>query len=151
MAQHGRGAFFDMGDGDDVMVGTDHGDGFIGGRGTNWIDGGAQNGTYPDGNPASDSVDVYATSLAARDTISFQALSAGSTGLDAQAFGMGYQFKIVAGDEIDYVKNVEFLAVHVWTDKDNDGERDYDTEISDVRHFALDPNQQGVIVVGQAP
>ncbi|WP_296944968.1 hypothetical protein [uncultured Massilia sp.] len=150
MDQYQRGAWIDLGAGDDAVTGTRYLDNIVGGRGTNWIDGGDDLGTTPDGGDAADMLEVYVGSVAERDAVAYTVLGAGSTGLDALAFQQGYRIKLVAagGAEVDYLKNVENLKVGVWIDRDQDGVRDYDTEVADIVYRSFDPDAQGVVLVG---
>ena len=60
MTDNKRGIWVDLANGDDTIVGSPFGDSFsITGTGVKKIDGGANEGTTPQGNVARDSVDVY--------------------------------------------------------------------------------------------
>jgi hypothetical protein len=148
MDKYQRGAWINLGDGNDVVAATNYGDNINVGKGLNWVNGGTNTGTTPNGNPASDVLEVNVASLAERDAVTWQVLKADATGEDGRAYAEGFRFKVVAPGEIDYLVNVEQLSVSVWNDLDGDGQRDYDTEVSGVVWVNLDPNAQGVILVG---
>jgi uncharacterized delta-60 repeat protein len=124
MAEFQRGFVADMGMGDDVVVGSGYGDRFILGAGTNYADGGANLGTLKD------RVDVFVPNLAAASTVQLSALGANLTGVDAAAAAQGYTHKLVFGQEISFLKNIEELHIQVWNDLDGDGLRDYSTDAS---------------------
>ncbi|MEI7539035.1 MAG: hypothetical protein WCJ76_17595, partial [Comamonadaceae bacterium] len=131
MVRDQRGVNADLGSGNDTATGSAYGDNFSMGAGTNYVDGGTNLGTTPWGGKAIDSMDVYvmagatpaltATAVAA---VTVTTLDASSTGVDKTAFDAGYTSKIVAGSEIDYVKNVENVNVQVWNDANNNGQKD---------------------------
>jgi uncharacterized delta-60 repeat protein len=129
MAKQGRGVWVDGGAGNDTLVGSAYGDNFIGGAGVNRIDGGANGGTDPNGNPASDTLEVFVANQAAADAVTVTALTAGMSGADGDAYAQGYRHKVVNGTaETDYVKNVEQLNIQIWNDKDGDGQRDFSSD-----------------------
>ena len=45
-------------------------------------------------------------------------------GADAQAYADGYTYKVVADGEVDYVKNIEAINLHVWNDANGNGARE---------------------------
>jgi hypothetical protein len=124
MAQYGRGVSMNMGAGDDTVVGTQWGDYFNMGPGVNHVDGGANIGTDPSGNPATDHVDVVVADAAAASAVTVTQLTAASTGADLDAYNQGYAFKVSAGAETDYLKNVENVGVTIWNDANGNGQMD---------------------------
>ncbi|VXC14391.1 hypothetical protein [Massilia sp. 9I] len=147
MNQYQRGAWINLGGGNDVVTTTAYGDNINVGKGTNWVDGGAQGGTAPNGNPVNDVLEINTVSLAERKTVSFQVLNASMTGEDGRAFAAGYQFKVMAPGETDYVKNVELLAVNVWNDANSNGQRE-ESEITEQIWVTPDLNAAGIVVIG---
>ncbi len=133
MTAHQRGVYIDAKGGGDTVMASAYGDVVVLGKGVNYLDGGTNLGLAPHGGPSIDMLEIYVATLAERDAVSFSALSASSTGDDAAAYAAGYQYKILAAGETDYVRNVEQFSVHVWNDVDGDGQRDYGptSEISD--------------------
>jgi hypothetical protein len=97
---------------------------FVLGKGVNYLDGGAHQGSHPWGQ-SGDILDIYVGSQAELEAVQLVALTGTLSGLDAAAQAAGYQYKIVAGAEIDYVKNLEQYNVSIWDDKNGDGVRDY--------------------------
>jgi hypothetical protein len=124
MAEYGRGVSFDLLGGGDTVTGTQYGDMFVLGKGVNYLDGGAHQGSHPWGQ-SGDILDIYVGSQAELEAVQLVALTGTLSGLDAAAQAAGYQYKIVAGAEIDYVKNLEQYNVSIWDDKNGDGVRDY--------------------------
>ena len=127
MDAYQRGVYVDTGAGNDTIVGSAYADHFVAGAGINWIDGGAHAGPTPQGG-ASDQLDIYVPDAAAAAQVKAVVLTAGMSGDDALAFQKGYTYKIVAGAEIDYVKNVEVVYIHIWNDANGDGLRDYEVQ-----------------------
>jgi hypothetical protein len=127
MAEYGRGVSFEMAGGGDTVTGTQYGDMFVMGKGVNYIDGGAHLGSHPWGQ-SGDILDIFVGSIAERDAVTLVALTGNLSGADAAAQAAGYQYKIVAGSEIDYIKGIEQYNVSVWEDKDGDGQRDYSND-----------------------
>jgi hypothetical protein len=125
MSHDSRGIYADMGGGNDTVIGSNWGDQIIGGTGVNYIDGGTNLGTSPGGTAAVDELQVYVPDAATAAAVTVTALSASSTGADGEAFVAGYTYKLVAGAETDYVKNMERYTVWIWNDLDHDGQRDY--------------------------
>ncbi|MCC2955192.1 hypothetical protein LK542_06110 [Massilia sp. IC2-477] len=147
MNQYGRGAWVSLGDGNDVVAATIYGDNINVGKGLNWVDGGTNLGTTPDGFPAGDVLEINVATLAQRNAVTYQVLTAGMSGEDAHAYAEGFKFKVVAQDQIDYLVNVEQLALNVWNDANGNGQREA-SEITDQVWVTLDPNAQGIVVVG---
>ncbi|RLM51050.1 hypothetical protein DVK02_17130, partial [Halobellus sp. Atlit-31R] len=117
MTELGRGARFDLGAGDDTLVGTSGSDEIYAGSGINRIDGGGHAGTYPfGGGPGRDTLHVLVADQAAANAVAVTRLGAGMTGADAEAFAAGYEVKVVNGSETDYVKNVEMIKIFRWAD-----------------------------------
>jgi uncharacterized delta-60 repeat protein len=140
MAQHGRGVYVDLGNGDDTITGSAFGDDITAGAGTNYVDGGANTGSMPGGAAGADRLEVYVANQAQANAVAITALGADSTGKDAAAFAAGYRYKVVNGTtEIDYVKNIEQVAVTIWDDKNGDGIRD-GGELATVRTIGFAPN-----------
>ncbi len=137
MDAHQRGVYVDSGAGNDSIVGSAYGDNFAAGAGTNWIDGGAQAGSMPNGGRARDQLEVYVADAAAAAQVRAVVLTAGMRGDDALAFEKGYTYKIVAGAEIDYVKNIETVNIHTWNDANGNGQREYNGEVQFVRRISL--------------
>jgi uncharacterized delta-60 repeat protein len=125
MAKDGRGIYADMGGGNDTVIGSQWGDQVTGGAGVNYIDGGANLGTGPDGNPGADVLQLFVATSAEAAAVTMTQLVSTMTGTDKAAFDAGYTFKVVSGNEIDYVKNMERYTISIWDDKDHDGQRDY--------------------------
>ncbi|MEI6601564.1 MAG: hypothetical protein WCN21_13875, partial [Comamonadaceae bacterium] len=121
MQSYGRGVAVRMGAGDDTVLGSAYGDNIAGGAGTNYIDGGDNYGTTPNGSKAFDVLDVYvpsgatpentATAVAAVTVIPLDGSSTDAT--DKAAKGAGYTFKVVAGSETDYIKGIEQINVRL--------------------------------------
>ncbi|WP_296943047.1 hypothetical protein, partial [uncultured Massilia sp.] len=111
MATYGRGVSVALGGGGDTAVGSAWGDVFRAGDGVNYIDGGANGGTGPDGNPARDVLNVFAASAAAVDALQVTALGADAGGADGAAWAAGYRVKVSNGSETDYLKDVEQVNV----------------------------------------
>jgi hypothetical protein len=74
------------------------------------------------------------------------------SGADKAAFDLGYTYKIVSGDEIDYVKNIEQYDISIWVDKNGDGQKNYssDAAVNEVTYVASHnpADAQSVTVVG---
>jgi uncharacterized delta-60 repeat protein len=147
MTQLQRGAFLDMGPGNDNVTGTAYGDNFIVGSGTNYVDGGANTGNDPNGFAARDVLEVYVGSQAEADAIQYITLNAGMGGADAAAYATGYRFKIVNGNETDYLQNIENIDVKQWLDMNNNGRRDFGNgtndpanEVTMLRHVSTSVN-----------
>ncbi|MGZ3184668.1 MAG: hypothetical protein ACXU8N_19715 [Telluria sp.] len=145
LAQYGRGIYVAMGNGNDTVTGTSYGDNFTLGQGTNYADGGANQGVRPDGSAAMDVLEVYAGTQSAADAVTVTALTGTLTGTDLAAQTAGYQYKVVNGAEIDYVKNLERVDIMVWTDKNGDGARTYSgdaavNEVTGARSVLLHTN-----------
>ncbi|MES2128830.1 MAG: hypothetical protein V4463_16295 [Pseudomonadota bacterium] len=156
MDTYQRGLFAEMGAGNDTVVGSAYGDDFTPGEGTNFVDGGNNLGTFPNGNPAQDTVQVYVSSQTQANAVTVAKLDGSATGADATAFGNGYQFKVVNGSEIDYLKNVESFYVQLWNDANGNHQRD-NGEVTlvkpvqlalTVNEIALDPNNPGHVQGG---
>ncbi|MCC2974589.1 hypothetical protein [Massilia sp. IC2-476] len=147
MNQYGRGAWVNLGDGNDVVAATIYGDNINVGKGLNWVDGGTNLGTAPNGNAAIDVLEINVATLAQRQAITYQVLTAGMSGEDAHAYAEGFKFKVVAQDQIDYVVNVEQLALNVWNDANGNGQRE-DNEISEQIWVTPDLDAQGIVVIG---
>ncbi|MGZ3183193.1 MAG: hypothetical protein ACXU8N_12200, partial [Telluria sp.] len=111
MAQYGRGVSIKMGDGNDTVIGSDYGDVITGGNGVNKIDGGDNQGTDPNGNPARDALAIFVDDAAGAAAVSVTALDGSASGADLTAFNEGYLIKVVSGGETDYLKNVEQINV----------------------------------------
>lgn len=124
MADYQRGAWVDLGGGNDIAAGSNWGDTFVMGAGTNYVDGRGNAGTDPAGNPARDTVDITVNSLAAADAVQVTALSAATDPLDQQAFEAGYTHKVVSGAETTYMRGIESVNVTVWNDSNGNGVRD---------------------------
>ena len=132
IAELGRGGRFDLGGGDDTLVGTAGADLVNGGNGVNRIDGGAGN----------DTLEIVVRSQAGADAVTLTAL-AGAAGRatspeeDVAADDAGYRFKAGNGDaEVNYLKDVEHVRVVLWNDRDGDGVRGAG-EITEVRTIAV--------------
>jgi uncharacterized delta-60 repeat protein len=124
MDQYQRGMYANLGAGNDTFTGTAYGDNIMAGTGVNRIDGGANLGKDPGGNPAHDYLNVYVGSAAAAKAVQAVALSAGMSGADLDAFKAGYVYKIDAGAEVDYVRGIEQVDVTIWNDANNNGIQD---------------------------
>ena len=144
MESHKRGVYVELGAGNDTATGSAYGDNFAMGSGTNYVDGGANEGTTPWGAKASDSLDIYVADQTAANAVTVTALDGGGTAEDVAAYdsGKGYTIKVVSGSEVDYVKNIENVNVQIWADKNHDGQRTYTNdpttnEVSFGRNIAL--------------
>jgi hypothetical protein len=124
MAKYGRGVSMDMHGGGDTVTGSQYCDSFVLGKGVNYLDGGGHQGSHSWGGSV-DVLDIYVSSQAELDAVKLVALTGQLSGADAAAQAAGYQYKIVAGDEIDYVKNLQQYNVSIWVDKNGNGVRDY--------------------------
>ncbi|MGB9990125.1 beta strand repeat-containing protein [Pseudoduganella rhizocola] len=124
MQANGRGMYFDMGAGNDTVTGSAWSDNIVAGAGINRVDGGANGGTTPDGQRPSDTLEIYVATTADGNAATATVLDAGGTGADQVAFSEGYQFKIVAGGETDYVKNIEAVNIFTYADSNGNGQRD---------------------------
>lgn len=111
MAQYERGISVALGGGGDTATGSDWGDVFSTGAGVNRVDGGANLGTAPDGSLARDALNVFVASDEAAAALRVTALEASAEGADGEAYADGYRFKVVNGDQTDYLKNVEQVNV----------------------------------------
>jgi uncharacterized delta-60 repeat protein len=158
MTQHTRGIYVDLGAGNDTITGSAYGDNFVGGAGTNYIDGGTNLGTQPGGAPARDVIEVFVPDQAAADAVTVTKLTAAMSGADGAAYAAGYRVKIVAGTaEVDYVRNVETLNISIWNDKNGDGNRDYRlatdaaNEVTLVRSVTLGDAPNSAPTFGGAP
>jgi uncharacterized delta-60 repeat protein len=125
MSDHGRGIYADMGAGDDTVIGSQWGDQITGGSGVNYIDGGTNLGTDPNGSPGADVLQLWVADSAAAAAVTMTALASTMTGADKAAFDAGYQYKVVSGDETDYVKNMERYTISIWNDRNHDGQRNF--------------------------
>lgn len=138
MLQYGRGVEVRVGDGDNVIVGSDYSDYFQTGHGINRIDGGTNVGAKPNGD-SGDLLELWTTSVDAGNAIVPIALTGTLTGEDALAQAQGYRFKFVSGDQTDYVKNVEHVVVWAWDDKNANGLIDWgNAEVSYVKPIDID-------------
>ena len=109
MAQYGRGVYIDMGAGSDKVVGSAYGDAIVAGSGAEQVDGGAGH-------------DVLYVRVATREqaaAVRVDLLAPGADGADGAALAAGYTHKVVAGDDADYVRNIERVAVQLLADADN--------------------------------
>ncbi|GAB3469330.1 hypothetical protein GCM10027321_38560 [Massilia terrae] len=133
MGQYKAGAWIDMGDGNDVVVGSDYADNINLGKGVNKADGGANLPGNASGNQARDVLEMMVSSQAEADAVTSTALTADMSGADGAAYAEGYRFKIANGtSEIDYVKNIEDVRVMIWNDLNHNGQRDYGTDANEV-------------------
>jgi uncharacterized delta-60 repeat protein len=152
MDLHQRGVNIDMGSGGDTMTGSAYGDRFSAGTGTNYIDGGDDLGTDPNGNPGNDILEVFVADATAAAKVTSTLLVSSMSGADKAAFDLGYTYKIVSGDEIDYVKNIEQYDISIWVDKNGDGQKNYssDAAVNEVTYVASHnpADAQSVTVVG---
>jgi hypothetical protein len=141
MDEYDRGVWVDLGDGNNTAVGSAYGDGFTMGKGTSYVDGGANEGTQPWGGKAQDTLDIFLAPGAALPTI----MAIGNSNIgdedgsittqnlqtpDEIAAEGGYTQKIINGDSIIYAKNIEALNVRTWVDKNGDGQRHWDQDES---------------------
>jgi hypothetical protein len=139
MAQYERGLWVDMGGGNDKIVGSPYGDNFsiyasdfnILGSGLRYIDGGENKGKTPWGNNASDNLDVFVANQTAANSIKVMSLSssAAAESVEGAAKTKGYTSKVLAGDTvIAYVKDIEYVNIQIWNDRNNDGQRQWDRD-----------------------
>jgi uncharacterized delta-60 repeat protein len=128
MDQYQRGVWIDMGGGDDTVTGSQYYDDIRPGAGTNYVDGGANAGSTPDGHQQGDTLHVSVASQADADAAQVTKLAAGMSGADAGAFAQGYTFKVTAAGETDYIRNIEGISVEV---------TDANGQVSSSRHIAL--------------
>ena len=161
MDQYGRGLFVDTGAGNDTVTGSAYGDNIISGTGINYVDGGANGGSAPGNSKAADALEIYVASAAEAAAVSVSALAGGSADArDAAAFAAGYTHKVINGENVDYVKNIERIVIFKWTDADNNGVRDggevawlrdipLALRVDEIQVSATDPtrNQDGVPLV----
>ena len=124
MAEYQRGAWVDLGSGNDTAAGSDWGDTFAMGSGTNYVDGRANVGMDPSGNPARDIVNITVTSPEAVDAVQVTALSDATDPFDQQVFENGYTHKVVAGAETTYMRGIEGVNIMLWNDSNGDGLQD---------------------------
>jgi hypothetical protein len=142
MSQYQRGIWLDLRGGGDHAIGSAYGDDFTTGAGVNYIDGGDNTGTPPGSSgTATDALHIYVADQAAADAVSATELTGTLSGADATAQAEGYRFKITAGNEIDYVKNVERVSVAIWNDANHNGMRDQN-EVTFARDFQPGSTQQ---------
>ncbi|CAN7649556.1 hypothetical protein [Massilia sp. LjRoot122] len=151
MDTYQRGVYADTGAGNDTIVGSAYGDNFTAGAGTNWIDGGAQAGNMPQGGRARDALDIYVADAAAGAQVKAVTLTAGMSGDDALAYDKGYAYKIVAGAEIDYVKNIETVNIFAWKDANGNGQREHNGEVQYLRRIPLALQVDEVVVSSTNP
>jgi transcriptional regulatory protein LevR len=138
MATNGRGMYVNLGGGNDKATGTGYGDNFDLGAGTNYVDGGANAGTFPGGGLARDSLDLYVADQAAANAVTLTALTGSGTAEEITAFSDGYTLKVVSGSEVNYIKNIEQINVQIWNDKNTNGQKDYgDNEVTFGRNISL--------------
>ncbi|MES2128829.1 MAG: hypothetical protein V4463_16290, partial [Pseudomonadota bacterium] len=113
MTNNGRGVWVDLGAGNDTVTGSGFGDNIAVGSGTNHVDGGANAGSPPWGGKAEDVLQVTVASQAAADAVTVIALAGSVVQADIDAANAGYTHKVTAGSEIDYIKNIERVAVQI--------------------------------------
>jgi hypothetical protein len=146
MVRDKKGLWVDMQGGSDTAVGSPYGDWFnivASDTGIDYYDGGDNLGTNNRGDAASDNVDVYVDSQAVAGTISTVKLVKSTSQVatdDSRAFDAGYTFKILKGTTpLAYLKNIERISVHIWTDTNGNGNRDYPSEVQSVSNADLIP------------
>ncbi|MEI6601070.1 MAG: hypothetical protein WCN21_11380 [Comamonadaceae bacterium] len=129
MVRDQRGASADMGAGNDTVVGSVYGDNFTMGSGTNYVDGGTNLGTDSWGNKAQDLLNIFVANSTEASAVTVTALDGSSAdATDIAARSQGYTSKVVAGSEIDYVKNVENINIQIWTDTNGNGQKDWNSD-----------------------
>jgi hypothetical protein len=145
MAQYSNGVHVDMGAGNDTVVGSPYGDDITVGTGVNYVDGGAN--ANRGSNVAEDVLHITVGSQAEADAIAVITLNSSATGDDLAAFNAGYMYKIAAGNEIDYVTNVERYDVTVWDDQNHNGRIDSGESLVVADH-QIGASPTGVVLVG---
>jgi hypothetical protein len=138
MTTYQRGVHYDLGDGNDTVVGSAFGDGFVAGGGTNRIDGGDNTGMPPGGGSARDVLEVFVPDQAGADAVTVTELTGTLAGTDVDAQAAGYRYKAVSGASVNYLKNIESVSISIWNDANHDGMRGGD-EVVFVRSVNLNP------------
>jgi hypothetical protein len=139
MVRYERGLWVNMGGGNDTIVGSPYGDNFniyaakfnINGLGTRYIDGGQNSGKTPWGGNATDNIDLFVENLTQASQIRVVSVSESpATGSEeAVAKAAGYSNKIMSGTTVvAYVKNIEFVNIQVWNDRNGDGQLNWDQD-----------------------
>jgi uncharacterized delta-60 repeat protein len=113
MATHSRGIYADMGAGNDNVTGSAYGDNINAGAGTNYVDGGANEGTPPWGGSAQDMLQVYVASQAECDALTVTILAGGMEGVDGAAFAAGFTHKVASASAVNYIKGIEQITVTI--------------------------------------
>ena len=135
MTDNKRGIWVDLANGDDTIVGSPFGDSFsITGTGVKKIDGGANEGTTPQGNVARDSVDVYIKLDPAfyNSTAVIEAMVATISVVAADATdpkATGYTHVLMLDKTVlAYLKNVEQVNIQIWRDFNKDSRVQWDAD-----------------------
>lgn len=131
MDQYDRGMWVDTGAGNDTIVTSPYSDSIaIAGSGTKWVDAGDNQGKMPWGEKGRDEVEVFVASKEVAEKVQVVLLSDKSTGSDKTAFDKGYTYKVQVDAQpvMAYLKDVERVNIQIWTDKNNDGQRQWDQE-----------------------
>ena len=144
--------------GDDTLVGTNNSDLIDPGLGTNYIDGGTNVGrtawvpawiasdrAYWGAESAADHVRFYITNASQASGLVITQLSASNTGTDKSAFDNGYTTKAtftlvennVSKVSTNYLKNIEYVGLRLWTDSNSNGIRE-GSEVTSYSYFSID-------------
>jgi hypothetical protein len=141
--------------GGDKLKGTSNSDMIDPGRGVNYIDGGENIGrtnwlpawiapelAYVGAEGTADHVRFYIKTAANASNLSIQALTASSTNEDKTAFDSGYKIKATfidgaGGTSTNYLKNVEYVGLRLFTDTNGNNLRDLNEATSTYSYFAV--------------
>jgi hypothetical protein len=125
MTANSRGVFVYLGGGNDTAVGSNFGDTFNMGAGTNYVKGGTNTGTDPQGNASFDILEIFIASAGDASQVIRSTLNGNGSAEDIAAHTAGYTNKVVYGTQVHYLQDVEKVMLQVWNDADGDGMRDY--------------------------
>jgi hypothetical protein len=124
--------------GNDILIGSSNPDVFTVGIGTNYIDGGANQGRFSWANSSApntyDFVQIFVPNELEARYVEIAPVVAGK---DDTAIAGGYLYKVTYGDSIAYVKNVEQVSIKIWNDADNNGTKDWATEVFNFNNYIL--------------
>jgi hypothetical protein len=142
--------------GNDILIGSNNPDVFTIGKGTNYIDGGANQGRFSWANSSSQNTyDFLQIIVGSELEARYVQITPVATGVDDVAITGGYLYKVVNGDSVTYLKNVEQVSTKIWIDANNNGTKDWSTEVFNFNSFILQSPliswTQGVKGGGAAP
>ena len=124
--------------GNDIFIGSNNPDVFTIGRGTNYIDGGANQGRFTWGNSnAPNAYDLLQIIVGSEMEARYIQITPVVAGKDDSAIAGGYLYKAVNGDSVTYLKNVEQVSTKVWIDVNGNGTKDWSTEVFNFNNFVL--------------